>query len=94
MTTSATMAKADEMARTLALATAEAGGWCCDVQRIPIADNATTMPVNAVIARRMAFCAVIVKGSGGVTDLGRRVRAGLDRGSSPKGTTRSIADSH
>ena len=84
MTTSATTAKADEMPRTLALATAEAGGWCCDVQRIPIADNARTMPVKAVIARRMAFCAVIVKGSGGVTDRGAAGGPGLDSRSSSK----------
>ena len=67
MMTSATTANVDEMPRTAALATADAGGWCCDVQRIPTADSARTMPVKAVIARRMAFWAVIVNGSVCVT---------------------------
>jgi hypothetical protein len=59
ITTSATTANAEETPSTAALATADAAGWCCEVQRIPITDSATTMPVKTVIARRMAFRAVI-----------------------------------
>ena len=67
MITSATIANVDEMPSTVALATAAAGAWCCDVQRIPTTDKARTMPVKTVIAARIAFSAFIVNGSVCVT---------------------------
>ena len=63
MMTRAITAKADDTPDQPAGQAAD-GGWCCDVQRIPTADSARTMPVKAVIARRMALRAVIVNGFG------------------------------
>ena len=64
MMISAMTQKADDTPRTSPLAIAADGGWCCDVQRIPIAESATTIEVKAVIASRTPCLGFSVNGSG------------------------------